>query len=119
MLFFAGQWITFAPKVAMKVLHDHGEIHTWHAHFQAGGRAPAHMQSGDEDAYLVSERRYVDRQIKRHGNYQRIAKGPRHGEIVGPEGCAVFVRSHSAKRSAAELAVALIDPTARGTSRPP
>ncbi|MEO8101754.1 MAG: cupin domain-containing protein [Betaproteobacteria bacterium] len=101
-----GAWITFAPNVAMKVLHDDGDTRTWLARFQAGGCVPAHLQSGDEEAYVVAGWCYVDRQIFRQGDYQLIPKGSRHGEIVSPEGCLVFVRSHSAKRSAAELAVA-------------
>lgn len=100
-----GSWITFAPNVAMRVLHDDGDTRTWLARFQPGGCVPAHLQSGDEEAYIIEGWCYVDRQVMRKGDYQLIRKGARHGEIVSPEGCLVFVRSHSEKRSAAELAI--------------
>ncbi len=101
-----GKWITFAPSVEMKVLHDDGDTRTWLARFQAGGCVPAHMQSGDEEAYIVEGWCTVDQHLMNRGDYQLIPKGTRHGEIVSPEGCLVFVRSHSANRSAAELSMA-------------
>jgi quercetin dioxygenase-like cupin family protein len=102
-----GKWFSFAPSVQMKVLHDDGDTRTWLARFQAGGCIPAHMQTGDEEAIVLEGWCYVGEHIMRKGDYQLIPKGARHGEIVSPEGCLVFVRSHSAKRSAAELAITL------------
>lgn len=102
----AGRWITFAPNVAMKVLNDDGDTRTWLARFQPGGCIHAHMQTGDEEAYILEGWCYVGRQIMRKGDYQLIPKGARHGEIVSPEGCLVLVRSHSLSRNAAELTAA-------------
>ena len=102
----AGNWITFAPNVAMKVLNDDGDTRTWLARFQPGGCIHAHMQTGDEEAFVLDGWCFVGRQIMRKGDYQLIPKGTRHGEIVSPDGCLVFVRSHGAKRSSAELAAA-------------
>ena len=101
-----GTWIAFAPNVAMKVLHDDGDARTWLARFQPGGCVPAHMQSDDEETYVLEGWCYVDQHIMRKGDYQLIPKGTRHGEIVSPDGCLVFVRSHSGTRSAAELGAA-------------
>lgn len=101
-----GQWIAFAENVDMKVLHDDGDTRTWLARFRPGGTVQAHLQTGDEEAYVLEGWCYVDRQVMRKGDYQLVPKGARHGKIVSPEGCLVFVRSHSAHRRAAELAAA-------------
>ena len=98
-----GKWFSFAPNVEMKVLNDDGDTRTWLARFQAGGCIPAHRQSGDEEAIVLEGWCHVGEHVMRKGDYQLILKGARHGEIVSPEGCLIFVRSHSAKRSAAEL----------------
>lgn len=101
-----GRWFNFAPQVQMKVLHDDGDTRTWLARFQAGGRIPAHMQTGDEEAIILEGWCFVGGDELHKGDYQVIRKGARHGEIVSPEGCLIFVRSHSEKRHASELAVA-------------
>ena len=99
-----GNWITFASNVAMKVLHDDGETRSWLARFQPGGRIPAHWQSGDEEAIVLDGWCQVGEEVLHKGDYQLVPKGSLHGEITSPGGCLIFVRSHSAKRSAAELA---------------
>ena len=99
-----GNWISFANQVAMKVLHDDGETRSWLARFQPGGRIPAHWQSGDEEAIVLDGWCQVGEAVLQKGDYQMVPKGSLHGEITSPGGCLIFVRSHSAKRSAAELA---------------
>ena len=101
-----GRWINFADSVAMKVLHDDGETRTWLARFQPGGKIPAHMQSGDEEAIILEGWCTVGGITFRKGDYQLVPKGSRHGEIISPEGCLIFVRSHSEKRNPAELTAA-------------
>ena len=101
-----GKWINFADRVAMKVLHDDGDTRTWLARFQPGGKIPAHMQTGDEEAIILEGWCTVGGITFRKGDYQLVPKGSRHGEIISPEGCLIFVRSHSEKRSAAELRLA-------------
>lgn len=101
-----GKWFNFADNVAMKVLADDGDTRTWLARFQPGGRIPAHMQTGDEEAIILDGWCTVGGEVLRKGDYQWVPKGDRHGEIVSPEGCLIFVRSHSEKRSAAELRLA-------------
>jgi len=102
----AGKWITFAPNVAMKVLHDDGTTRSWLARFGPGGRIPAHMQSGDEEAIILNGWCYLDDVKIKRGDYHMIAKGARHGNIHSPDGCLIFVRSHSEKRHASELTAA-------------
>ena len=101
-----GRWITFAPKVEMKVLHDDGATRSWLARFGPGGTIPAHMQSGDEEAIIMSGWCYLDDVRISCGDYHLIHKGARHGVIHSPEGCLIFVRSHSEKRHASELTAA-------------
>jgi quercetin dioxygenase-like cupin family protein len=99
-----GSWITFAPSVAMKVLHDDGTTRSWLARFSPGGIIPAHMQTGDEEAIVMHGWCYLDGVAINCGDYHLIHKGARHGVIHSPEGCLIFVRSHSEKRHASELA---------------
>jgi len=99
-----GHWINFAPNVQMKVLHDDGDTRTWLARFQAGGRIRAHLQTGDEEAIVLEGWCHVGEHEMRAGDYQLIPRGARHGEIVSPEGCLIFVRSHSEKKRASDLA---------------
>lgn len=98
-----GKWFNFADNVAMKVLADDGDTRTWLARFQPGGRIPAHLQTGDEEAIILDGWCTVGGEVLRKGDYQWVPKGDRHGEIISPEGCLIFVRSHSEKRTAAEL----------------
>ena len=98
-----GDWITFAPNVAMKVLHDDGTTRSWLARFGPGGRIPAHMQSDDEEAIILDGWCYVDDVKFNRGDYHMIEQGKRHGNIHSPEGCLIFVRSHSATRHASAL----------------
>ena len=103
-----GEWITFAPNVAMKVLHDDGATRSWLARswlarFGPGGRIPAHMQSADEEAIVLDGWCYVDDVKFNRGDYHMIEQGKRHGNIHSPEGCLIFVRSHSATRHASAL----------------
>ncbi|MEQ1517601.1 MAG: cupin domain-containing protein [Usitatibacteraceae bacterium] len=98
-----GRWFTFAPHVEMKTLHDDGSTRTWLARFGPGGRIPAHMQSGDEEAIIMEGWCYLDDVRINQGDYHSIAEGARHGNIHSPEGCLIFVRSHSEKRHASEL----------------
>lgn len=102
----AGQWITFAPNVAMKVLHDDGNTRSWLARFGAGGRIPAHVQSGDEEAVILEGWCYLDDVRINQGDYHWIGRGARHGNIHSPDGCLIFVRSHSEKRRASQLTAA-------------
>ena len=102
----AGRWITFAPNVAMKVLHDDGTTRSWLARFSPGGRIPTHIQSGDEEAIILEGWCYLDDVRINAGDYHMIGKGARHGNIHSPDGCLIFVRSHSEKRRASELTVA-------------
>jgi len=101
-----GSWITFASNVEMKVLHDDGETRSWLARFGPGGRIPAHLQSGDEEAIVMHGWCYLDDMKMNCGDYHLINKGALHGSIHSPEGCLIFVRSHSLKRHASELAAA-------------
>ena len=48
-----GHWYSFAPQVEMKVLHDDGATRSWLARFGPGGRVPAHIQSGFEEAIVM------------------------------------------------------------------
>ena len=98
-----GDWITFAPNVAMKVLNDDGATRSWLARFGPGGQIPAHVQSGDEEAIVLQGWCHLDDVRIETGDYHFICKGARHGDICSPEGCLIFVRSHSAKRNASEL----------------
>lgn len=102
----AGRWISFAPNVSMKVLHDDGSTRSWLARFGPGGRIPTHLQSGDEEAIILEGWCYLDDVRIDRGDYHRIGKGARHGDIHSPDGCLIFVRSHSEKRHASELTVA-------------
>lgn len=102
----AGTWITFAPQVEMKVLHDDGNTRAWLARLDPGGRIPAHLQSGDEEAIIMSGWCYLDDVKVNCGDYHRINKGARHGVIHSPDGCLIFVRSHSLKRHVSELVAA-------------
>lgn len=99
-----GAWITFAPDVAMKVLHDDGITRSWLARFGPGGLIPAHVQSGDEEAIILEGWCWLDEVRVDRGDYHFINKGQRHGTIHSPEGCLIFVRSHSGKRHASQLA---------------
>ena len=101
-----GRWITFAPNVEMKVLHDDGATRSWLAKFGSGGCIPAHIQSGDEEAIVMDGWCYLDDVKMNRGDYHQIARGARHGNIRSPEGCLIFVRSHSLKRRASELTTA-------------
>ena len=101
-----GRWFNFSPQVQMKVLHDDGDTRTWLARFQAGGRIPSHTQTGDEEAIILEGWCFVGDDEMHKGDYQLIRKGARHGEIVSPEGCLIFVRSHSEKKHVSELAFA-------------
>ncbi len=98
-----GSWFTFAPNVEMKVLQDDGATRSWLARFGPGGSIPAHMQSGDEEAIIMDGWCYLDDVRINCGDYHMIRKGARHGVIHSPEGCLIFVRSHSLKRHASEL----------------
>lgn len=99
-----GDWITFAPNVAMKVLHDDGVTRSWLARFGPGGLIPAHVQSGDEEAVILEGWCWLDDVRIDRGDYHFINKDQRHGTIHSPEGCLIFVRSHSGKRHASQLA---------------
>ena len=99
-----GEWINFAPNVAMKVLHDDGGTRSWLAKFSPGGRIPEHLQSGDEEAFILEGWCWLDDVRIVRGDYHMIAKGQRHGNIHSPEGCLIFVRSHSENRHASQLA---------------
>lgn len=99
-----GEWITFAPNVEMKVLRDDGGTRSWLARFGPGGRIPEHLQSGDEEAFIVEGWCWLDDVKIKCGDYHMIAKGQRHGNIHSPEGCLIFVRSHSENRHASQLA---------------
>lgn len=98
-----GDWITFAPNVAMKVLHDDGTTRSWLARFGPGGRIHAHMQSGNEEAIILEGWCYLDEIKLNRGDYHMIELGKRHGNIHSPGGCLIFVRSHSATRHASAL----------------
>lgn len=98
-----GKWINFAPNVDMKILHDADGTRSWLARFGSGGCVPAHIQSGDEEAIILSGWCYLDDEKLSAGDYHRIGIGARHGNILSPEGCLIFVRSHSAKRHASQL----------------
>ncbi len=99
-----GRWLNFAPSVDMKVLHDDGDTRTWLARFGPGGCVPAHTQTGDEEALVMDGWCYLDDVKLYSGDYHLIRKGERHGNILSPEGCLMFVRSHSLTRHASELA---------------
>ncbi len=99
----AGKWINFAPSVDMKILHDADGTRSWLARFGPGGCVPAHIQSGDEEAIILSGWCYLDDEKLSAGDYHRIGIGARHGNILSPEGCLIFVRSHSAKRHVSQL----------------
>ena len=101
-----GQWFNFAPNVDMKVLHDDGDTRTWLARFGPGGCIPAHTQTGDEEAIVMAGWCYLDDVKINSGDYHLIRKDARHGSILSPEGCLIFVRSHSLKRHASQLTVA-------------
>ena len=101
-----GTWINFAKNVDMKILHDEGGTRSWLARFGAGGCVPAHIQTGDEEAVVLTGWCYLDNEKICAGDYHRIGIGERHGNIVSPEGCLIFVRSHSAKRHASQLLAA-------------
>ncbi len=101
-----GEWINFAKNVDMKILHVADGTRSWLARFGAGGAVPAHIQTGDEEAIVLSGWCYLDDEKVSTGDYHRIGKGARHGNIVSPEGCLIFVRSHSAKQHASQLLVA-------------
>jgi ChrR Cupin-like domain len=98
-----GEWINFAKNVDMKILHVADGTRSWLARFGAGGSIPAHIQTGDEEAIVLTGWCYLDDEKICAGDYHRIGKGARHGNIVSPEGCLIFVRSHSAKRHASQL----------------
>ena len=98
-----GKWINFAPSVDMKILHVADGTRSWLARFGPGGCVPAHIQSGDEEAIILSGWCYLDDEKLSTGDYHRIGIGARHGNIVSPEGCLIFVRSHSAKRHVSQL----------------
>ena len=101
-----GCWLNFAPSVDMKVLHDDGHTRTWLARFGPGGRVPAHTQTGDEEAIVLEGWCYLDDLKMNSGDYHLIRKGARHGNILSPDGCLIFVRSHSRTRHASQLAAA-------------
>lgn len=98
-----GVWINFAKNVDMKILHDDGSTRSWLARFGPGGCVPAHIQTGDEEAVILTGWCYLDDEKISAGDYHRIGIGERHGNIVSPNGCLIFVRSHSAKRHASQL----------------
>jgi len=98
-----GEWINFANNVDMKILHVADGTRSWLARFGAGGCVPAHIQTGDEEAIVLTGWCYLDDNKICAGDYHRIGKGARHGNVVSPEGCLIFVRSHSAKRHASQL----------------
>lgn len=98
-----GDWITFAPNVEMKELRDDGQTRSWLARFGPGGRIPEHIQSGDEEAFILEGWCWLDDVKIGRGDFHSIKKDQRHGNIHSPEGCLIFVRSDSEKRSAAEL----------------
>ena len=101
-----GRWFNFAPSVDMKVLHDDGATRTWLARFGAGGCVPAHTQTGDEEAIVIEGWCYLDDLKINSGDYHLIRKGARHGNIRSPDGCLIFVRSHSLTRHASQLSAA-------------
>lgn len=98
-----GSWINFAPNVDMRILFDDGETRSWLARFAPGGTIPSHIQTGDEEGIVLQGWCYLDDEKICTGDYHRIGIGQRHGKIVSPEGCLIFVRSHSARRRASEL----------------
>lgn len=98
-----GKWINFAPSVDMKILHVADGTRSWLARFGPGGCVPAHIQSGDEEAIILSGWCYLDEEKLSAGDYHRIGKDERHGNILSPEGCLIFVRSHSVKQHASQL----------------
>jgi hypothetical protein len=98
-----GAWINFAKNVDMKILHDDGGTRSWLARFGPGGCVPAHIQTGDEEAVVLTGWCYLDDEKISAGDYHRIGICERHGNIVSPNGCLIFVRSHSAKRHASQL----------------
>jgi ChrR Cupin-like domain len=98
-----GVWINFAKNVDMKILHDDGSTRSWLARFGPGGCVPAHLQTGDEEAVILTGWCYLDDEKISAGDYHRVGIGERHGNIVSPDGCLIFVRSHSAKRHASQL----------------
>lgn len=99
-----GGWTNFAPSVDMKVLHDDGATRTWLARFGPGGCVPAHTQTGDEEAIVMEGWCYLDDVKINSGDYHLIRKGARHGNILSPDGCLIFVRSHRLTRNASQLA---------------
>lgn len=101
-----GKWLRFAPNVEMKILHDDGRMRSWLARFGPGGSIPAHIQTGDEEAFILEGWCLLDSEKICAGDYHRIGVGQRHGNIVSPEGCLIFVRSHSEKRHASDLLAA-------------
>ena len=101
-----GHWSNFAPSVDMKVLYDDGDTRTWLARFEPGGHVAAHLQTGDEEAIIMEGWCYLDGAKMNCGDYHMIRKGARHGSMRSPEGCLIFVRSHSLMRHASELTAA-------------
>ena len=101
-----GRWINFAPNVDMKILHDDGTTRSWLARFGPGGRIPAHMQTGDEEAIIMEGWCFLEDTKMHCGDFHIIRKGARHGNIHSPDGCLIFVRSHSLTRHASELMAA-------------
>ncbi len=101
-----GGWYNYAPSVDMKVLHDDGATRSWLARFGPGGCVPAHTQTGDEEAIVMQGWCYLDDLKINSGDYHLIRKGARHGNILSPDGCLIFVRSHSLTRHASQLAAA-------------
>ncbi|MEO8386074.1 MAG: hypothetical protein ABI583_12575, partial [Betaproteobacteria bacterium] len=63
-------------------------------------------QTGDEEAIIMQGWCYLDDAKINCGDYHLIRKGVRHGDIHSPEGCLIFVRSHSMARHASQLTAA-------------
>lgn len=90
-----GAWIPIAPKIAVRMLDDDGEMQAFLLRLDPGGCLPAH-EHVEEESCLVLEGsvRIGDTQVHA-GDYHIAPAGSAHGELVSDGGALLFLRTRS------------------------
>ena len=91
----AGEWISYAPGMDVKVLFDDGRTRTWLARLEAETRLPGHDHPLAEECLLLEGSAYMGDVFVKAGDYLRASAGTRHTGVYTPNGCVLLVRSAS------------------------
>ncbi|MBL8384731.1 MAG: cupin domain-containing protein [Burkholderiales bacterium] len=89
----AAGWAELLPRVFAKRLHSDGTAESWLVRLLPGARAPAHDHPGAEECLVLEGAiRYEGGSRLAAGDFEAVAAGGHHPELVSDEGALVFLR---------------------------